>query len=167
MTSSTKHRSFSRRAQVRARRVAVAILLFCVGATSIHAAPQWAVAIFPSGAEFSLEIAADPESRALGYMFRDKISAGEGMLFVFDAPGSYTFWMKNCRVPLDIIWLDESFRVVDIAHDRQPCPPEAECPGLGPMRAARYVIEVAGGTAKREGLERGDRLTVLAEAELP
>ena len=45
---------------------------------------EWAVAVFPSGAEFSLEIAADDDTRALGYMFRDKVGPREGMLFLFE-----------------------------------------------------------------------------------
>ena len=167
MTTSSNHLSFIREASMRVARVAFVSTLICLGSTLLQAAPKWAVAVFPSGEEFSLEIAADDESRGYGYMFREKIASNEGMLFIFEQSGPYTFWMKNCRVALDIIWLDESLRVVDIAHDQQPCPLEGDCPSVGPMRAARYVIEVAGGTAKREGLKRGDRMTILAEPALP
>jgi uncharacterized membrane protein (UPF0127 family) len=132
-----------------------------------HALPKWAVAVFPSGAEFSLEIAADDRTRALGYMFRERVAANEGMLFVFDTMESHPFWMKNCRVALDIIWLDENLQVVEIAHDQKPCPTQGDCQSVVPMRAARYVLEVAGGTARREGLERGDRVVILAESALP
>jgi uncharacterized membrane protein (UPF0127 family) len=120
--------------------------------------------VFPSGASFALEIAADPATRARGYMFREHVGAGEAMLFVFDETGFWDFWMKNCEVPLDIIWLDEGLRVVDIAHERPPCPAEGSCPALRPLRAARYVLEVAGGTAHREGLRRGDELILLGDA---
>ena len=159
--------SVFREASMRVARVAFVTTLVCLGSTLSYAAPDWAVAVFPSGEEFSLEIAADDESRAYGYMYREKIAANEGMLFIFDQPGPYTFWMRNCKIALDIIWLDEGLRVVEIAHDQKPCPDDGECPSVGPMRAARYVIEVAGGTAKREGLEVGDRMTILAEPALP
>jgi hypothetical protein len=129
-------------------------------------APPWAVAILPSGEEFTLELATDDASRARGYMFRDSVGSGEGMLFVFDESGSHGFWMKNCKIALDIIWLDPDFRVVDIAHERQPCPARGDCPTVFPMRAARYVLELAGGTARRAGLERGHRISVLAEPPL-
>jgi len=99
-------------------------------------------------------------------MYREKISPNEGMLFVFEQTGTYPFWMKNCKVALDIIWLDGDFRVLEIAHDSQPCPQEGDCPSIRPMSVARYVLEVAGGTARREGLSRGDRLSVLAEPPL-
>ena len=68
---------------------------------------EWGVAVFPSGAEFNLEIRVSDEERALGYMFRDSVGPRQGMLFMFDRPGRYGFWMKNCRVHLDLIWLDE------------------------------------------------------------
>lgn len=119
--------------------------------------------MFPSGASFTVEIASDPATQARGYMFRDKVGAGEGMLFVFDGVDLHPFWMKNCKVSLDIIWLDAQLRVVDIAHDRPPCPERGDCPSITPMRAARYVLEVAAGTAAREGLERGDTLVLLPE----
>ena len=129
-------------------------------------APDWAVAVFPSGAEFSLEIAATPEARAMGYMFRERIGAGEGMLFLFDTPERHGFWMKNCRVSLDIIWLSESLQVLEIAHKRPPCPEDGECLTIQPMRPAKYVLEVAGGTALRESLEAGQHVVILAEPAL-
>lgn len=118
-------------------------------------------AVFPSGAGFTLEIADNSESRARGYMFRERIGVHEGMLFVFEEDDLHGFWMKNCKVALDIIWLDAGLRVVDIAHEREPCPDDGECWQILPMRAARYVLEVAAGTARREGLRRGDQLVLL------
>jgi len=130
------------------------------------AGPDWAVAVFPSGAEFGLEIAADAESRRRGYMFREHVGAAEGMLFIFDTTVRHGIWMKNCKVPLDIIWLDEGLRVVDIVGDFQPCPDQGQCRARQPMAAARYVLEVAAGTTRREGLKRGDVIEVLSEPEL-
>lgn len=167
MTSSSNHLFNFVDASMRVGRVAFVSALICLGSAPAFAAPDWAVAVFPSGKEFTLEIASDPQSRATGYMFRESIGSNEGMLFIFDEPGPYTFWMKNCKVSLDIIWLDENLRVVHIARDQMPCPEDGDCPSVGPMRSARYVIEVAAGTAKREGLESGDRVTILAEPALP
>lgn len=128
--------------------------------------PEWAVAVFPSGAEFSLEIAADPESRRRGYMFRERVGSAEGMLFMFETSTRHGIWMKNCKVPLDIIWLDETFRVVDVVADFQPCPDQGDCPARQPIEVARYVLEVAGGTTEREGLKRGDVVVILSDPEL-
>jgi uncharacterized membrane protein (UPF0127 family) len=127
---------------------------------------DWAVAVFPSGDEFSLEVAADDRSRALGYMFREEVGPREGMLFVFAKSEVRSFWMKNCLVALDLIWLDASFTVVEISHQQQPCPPEGECPSILPMRSSRYVLEVAGGTAGRQGLRVGERIIVHSDPPL-
>ncbi len=129
-------------------------------------APRWAVAVLPGGEEFSLEVAVDDASRARGYMFRESVGRREGMLFVFDRSDRHSFWMKNCRVRLDIIWMDPGFRVVDIAHDLSPCPEDGACPSVQPSSAARYALELAGGTARRSGLHQGHRVVVLSEPPL-
>jgi uncharacterized membrane protein (UPF0127 family) len=133
--------------------------------TARHPTPP--AAVFPSGAEFRLEIADDFEARQRGYMFREHVGEREGMLFLFERRGRHSIWMKNCRVGLDIIWLNDDGRVVEIAHDRQPCPAAGPCPGVFPMRAADYVLEVAAGTARREGLRRDDFVTLYLEEPGP
>ena len=142
-------------------------LASCVLTCSIGCAtkrtPTAPAAVFPSGAEFRLELADDAEKRSVGYMYRQHVPSDEGMLFVFESPERYPFWMKNCRVHLDIIWLNDAYRVVEIAHDLPPCPEVGECPNVFPMRPASFVLEVAGGMAQREGLQRGDAIAVYLE----
>ena len=128
--------------------------------------PESAVAVLPSGAEFTLEIAADPVSHARGYMYREHVGPREGMLFLFERDERRPFWMKNCKVPLDIVWLDSELRVVYIAHAQPPCPDEGECVPVQPMRLARHVVQFAGGTARTLGLKIGDRIEVLSEPPL-
>lgn len=112
---------------------------------------------FPSGFEVEAELAQTPEERERGLMFRKGLEDHRGMLFVFPVAGFYPFWMKNCRFPIDIVWLSGDKRVVDIAASVPPCESEP-CPTYGPMRRARYVLEVVAGTAAREGLSLGDVL---------
>jgi uncharacterized membrane protein (UPF0127 family) len=127
------------------------------------AGQEWAVAILPSGDEFSLELAIDPEKRALGYMFREEVGPNEGMLFIFETVDRHGIWMKNCKVPLDLIWLDDRLRVLEVAPDQQPCSPDRRCPTVQPLKAARYVLEVAAGNAKRHGLVPGSQIVILTE----
>jgi uncharacterized membrane protein (UPF0127 family) len=87
-------------------------------------------------------------------MFRASLPPRAGMLFVFDATGRYSFWMKNCLIPLDLIWLDETKRVVAILPDAPPCKADP-CPIYQFDVPARYVLEIAGGAARREGLALG------------
>jgi uncharacterized membrane protein (UPF0127 family) len=145
-----------------------AILLLALSAGPlVGAASEWAVAIFPSGDEFSLEIAADPASRARGYMYREKVERREGMLFIFESSERHSIWMLNCKVPLDVVWLDERQRVVEIAHELQPCDPDRACPSSLPLKPAKFVIELAGGTAAELGLRPGDRVEILADLVQP
>jgi len=134
---------------------------------SAPAASGWATAIFPSGAQFSLELADTPQKRARGYMFRERVAPDEDMLFLFDEDDHHSFWMKNCVVSLDLIWLDAGFRVVEVQADVPPCPAEGDCPSRVPLRAARYVLEVAAGRAAEESLRPGDIVVVDAEPPLP
>lgn len=126
------------------------------------------------GTTVTLEIADTEAKRNRGLMFRDKLAEGEGMLFVFEQAGHYPFWMQNCRISLDIIWLDQSFKVVSMAESVPPCrlpkcePPcnSNECPSYPPAAGttAKYVVELAAGFAKRHGLEKGETLPVQLPA---
>lgn len=129
--------------------------------------PPWATAVLPSGASFSLEVVADDASRARGYMGRDRVGPLEGMLFWYPEPGRFAFWMKNCRVPLDIVWLDSALRVVHVVAEARPCSPGEDCPLHEPPREARYVLEFAGGTAGKHGLGVGSTVVILADPPFP
>ena len=113
--------------------------------------------IFPDGFVVNVEIANDEDLRAQGLMYRDQLRPGTGMLFFFPEAGLHSFWMKNTRIPLDIIWIDADRRIVDIAHDVPPCR-TAECPSYPPAGPASYVLEVAGGVARQHALKAGDSL---------
>jgi hypothetical protein len=127
----------------------------------------WATAVLPSGSEFSLEVADTPQSRWRGYRYREHVAADEGMLFIFSQEQPLSFEMRDCLVPLDMIFLDSKLLVVEIARDRQPCVEGEPCPPIVPMRSAKYVLELAGGTTTREGLQPGDRVTILSEPSIP
>jgi uncharacterized membrane protein (UPF0127 family) len=113
--------------------------------------------VFPDGFVVSVEIANDEDLRAQGLMYRDQLRPGEGMLFLFPREGVYPFWMKNTRIPLDIIWIGRDRRVADIAFDVPPCQ-VVDCPSYPPDASALYVLEVAGGVARQHGLKAGDLL---------
>jgi len=71
------------------------------------------------------------------------------MLFVFEVPDFHAIWMKNCRFPIDIVWLDENHQVVHVAENVPPCTADP-CPSYEPLRRASYVIELNAGQARRE-----------------
>jgi uncharacterized protein len=113
--------------------------------------------IFPNGFTVDVEIAADNELRAQGLMYRDQLRPGAGMLFFFPEEEEHGFWMKNTLIPLDMIWIDSNRRIVHIKHDVPPCRVPL-CPSYSPGVPSLYVLEVAAGVAKQQGLEVGDEL---------
>ena len=147
-------------------RVACAVLIAGSASAIAAPAPRWAVAVLPSGHEFALEVAADDAARARGYMGREKVGPREGMIFVFDDDSRHSFWMKNCKVALDIVWLDAGQRVVWMATNRAPCPAIGECPSIMPPISSRYVLEFAAGTVAAESLHTGDAVVVLSDPPL-
>ena len=102
-------------------------------------------------AHLSVEIADDAVERAKGLMFREKLSSGSGMLFDYDEPQQVAFWMKNTLIPLDMLFIG-SDGVVRSVHEMAVPGDETPIPGGSDIQ---YVLEIAGGLAKRMGLEAG------------
>lgn len=137
--------------------VSLALLFLAGDAAVLRGEAKRPVAIAPNGHRFVLEIAATREQRAYGYMRRSRVDRGEGMLFIFPESDFYSFWMKNCLVPLDILWLGDDLSVVYLEHDVPPCVKDP-CPGYPSMSKARYVLEIRAGMAKKSGLRAGGRI---------
>ena len=103
---------------------------------------------------FEVDLAVTPAQRAHGLMFRQDMTEGEGMLFLFDREAPRSFWMKNTYLALDIIFLDQHGVIARITPDAMPFD-ETSIPSIVP---AAGVLEVLAGTARRLGLGPGDRV---------
>ena len=133
---------------------AAALVLVTVSAAS---APAKTRLTLPSGRALEVEVMVKDQDRALGLMFRPSLPADQGMLFVFGHSGFHSIWMKNCRFPIDIIWLDEKRRVVHVAENVPPC--EADpCPSYAPLRRASYVVEVNAGVVRQDQVAVGTEI---------
>jgi len=102
---------------------------------------------------FTIEIANTLASRQQGLMHRSSLPQDAGMLFVFDTPGSYGFWMKNTLIPLDIIRMDEKFVVVDTAT-MIPCSADP-CPSYNHRGLAMYALEINAWLVQEYGIVPG------------
>ena len=123
-------------------------------ATAVSNGPR---VTFPDGFVVKVEIAAEPERRAEGLMFRDHLAPGTGMLFLFPQDDYLAFWMKNTRIPLDMVFMDAQHRIVGVEENVPPCKFDP-CPSYGPDGMSRYVLEVSGGVTKQHNLKAGDVL---------
>lgn len=105
-------------------------------------------------ARFWVEIADSPDEQARGLMYRDHLSSGAGMLFVYDRPQRAVFWMKNTLIPLDMIFADAAGRVQRVHAGARP---RDETPIDG-GEGIRLVLEINGGLAARLGIVPGTEL---------
>lgn len=112
--------------------------------------------------EITVEVADTPAKQTKGLMFRDRIPDDFGMLFVFSSERIRSFWMKNCRVHLDIIYLNGSKQVVDIHHNVPPCR-QNPCPSYVSKKPAQYVLELRGNRADELKIKRGDIIFFIVD----
>ena len=110
------------------------------------------------GERYTVEIADDDAERARGLMFRDELPAKHGMLFVHDVQEPQSYWMKNTRIALDILFFDEARKLVTQQRDVPPCSLGDACPPYPSTAPARYVLELNAGEANRLHLQDGTEL---------
>jgi uncharacterized membrane protein (UPF0127 family) len=113
-----------------------------------------------------LGLALSPAEQARGYMERKEIRPDEGLLFLFERPGVHRMWMKDCLVPIDMIWLNGRNRILAIEHAAPACQKEP-CPAYGPFINTHAVLELRGGSALDEELKVGDHLQIVTDLARP
>ncbi len=103
---------------------------------------------------FTIEIAETPEQQSQGLMFRTSLDEDKGMLFLFAQRPNIRMWMKHTYIPLDMLFMDKTGKIIYIAHDTTP---ESTTP-IGPESgiATAAVLEIAGGVSKKLGIVEGD-----------
>jgi len=115
----------------------------------------------PKGAIIFAEIADTPDKRAKGLMYRSSIAPDEGMLFQFPELGYWTFWMKNTKIPLDILWLDKTGIIIHIESHVPICTrTDDHCPRYYSHKKSWQVLELKAGIAEKLELLPGNQLTI-------
>ena len=133
------------------------LLLLCCGLAlsgCATGADNW---VEVGGQRYAVEVADNEAERERGLMFRDEMAADHGMVFVHDAEEPLSYWMKNTKIALDILYFDRSRRLVSVAH-APPCSAGNACPPFPSTGPALYVLELNAGTAEELGVAVGDEL---------
>jgi uncharacterized membrane protein (UPF0127 family) len=91
-----------------------------------------------------------------GLAIKNSLQEREGMLFFLGEPRKASFWMKDMKFPIDIIWLNESFSIVHIEEALQPCESIFSCKSYKPNSDALYVLETIAGFANKHDLKKDD-----------
>ncbi len=132
----------------------LSLFLLVLGASSHARADMGSVRVESAGGahDFSVELALTPPAQARGLMFRKELAPDKGMLFVFPEADMRSFWMKNTLIPLDIIFIRENGKIINIVENAEPqtlTPRKSLAPAVA-------VLEIAGGRARALGIKPGD-----------
>ncbi len=101
-----------------------------------------------------VEVAATPDSRSRGLMWRKELAAGQGMLFIFPDEEVQSFWMRNTLIPLDMLFINSAGRIVGLIENAAPRTLTRRQVGV----PGRYVLEVPGGWSQKMGVTRGGKV---------
>jgi uncharacterized protein len=111
------------------------------------------------GKRFDVEVADDDDERRRGLMFRDAMPADSGMLFVHEREEPQAYWMKNTRIPLDILYFDGKRKLVSVQRRVPPCSAGDRCPPYPSEGTVLYVLELNAGMAEKLRVAPGDEVT--------
>lgn len=105
---------------------------------------------------YNVTLAKDDKSRQIGLSNKKSLGEKNGMLFIFEKKGKYSFWMKDTEIPLDIIYINDN----KIVHIVKNAPPHKDKPGQAPIYSppadANYVLEINGGLSDKNNFQNGD-----------
>lgn len=135
---------------------ALAALLLAAAGLALAEAPLPARQVKVAGHALRVEVAATIEQRMKGLMFREKLGANDGMLFVFDEPGYHAMWMKNTPLPLSVAFVDGAGAILNIL-DMEPHTLDQHA-AAGP---AVYAIETNKGWFAKRRIKAGDKVAGL------
>ena len=101
--------------------------------------------------------------KIIGLMFIDFLPSNRGALFIYDKMDYYTFWMKNTFIPLDIIFMDDNFRINCIIYNTRPFSLNV----IDPKIKSQYILEVNSGFATKNNLKPGMKLLLKETNYIP
>lgn len=108
---------------------------------------------------FAVKLALTPQERAQGLSGHSPLLADEGMLFIFETPSTYGFWMKDMLFSIDIVWFDQNKRVI---HIEKSVSPESYPHVFTPIEPALYVLEVSAGFLEKNNIEIGQVMEFIS-----
>ena len=115
------------------------------------------------GATFNVELAVTLEQRARGLIGREHLGDREGMLFVQEMEGIYSFGMGGMVIPLDILWMDADGVVAGVTANVSPDPEGTTSASYSPPRPILYVLEIKAGLAESVGISAGSQAKFVPE----
>ena len=109
---------------------------------------------------FHLRLAVSEAERTRGLGGVEKLAGNEGMFFIFPEDAPHAIWMKDMRIPIDILWLSHDFSIVDA---RENVSPDSFPAIFSPRTPARFVVELPAGAVRTFGIKERSRVEILPE----
>ena len=106
--------------------------------------------------KFRVEIADTDQKRKTGLQCRTKMELNEGMLFIWKTEDFRSFWMKNTSIPLDIIFFNEAYEIIDISFNAKPF----SLKSISSEKKAKYVLELNEGVFDSYKLDLKDKIII-------
>lgn len=128
----------------------IIVLLIFIGCS-----PKIQPTITFSDTTYNIQIANTQAARTRGLMNVPHMDNNQGMLFVFEDEQPRSFWMKNTLIPLDLIFLNKNFEVVEIKENFEPCL-TTECPSYTSQNPSSYVLELNAGEVSSQKINVGN-----------
>ncbi|MGB5662677.1 DUF192 domain-containing protein [Eudoraea sp.] len=107
--------------------------------------------------KYNIEIAESDYETQTGLMYRESMEMDQGMFFIFPDVVFHSFYMKNTKIPLDLIFIDEELKIASYKENAQPM----DETGLSSEVPVQYVLELNAGQRKQYALEVGDRIEYI------
>lgn len=101
---------------------------------------------------FNIEIAITEKERSRGLMYRKELKQTEGMLFLYPEKQIIKMWMKNTLIPLDMIFINNNGKIIDIFKMTIP----KDLTPIGPDVKLKGVLEINGGLTSYLNINKGD-----------
>jgi len=104
-----------------------------------------------------IEIADNEYERQTGLMYRKTMEEKKGMLFISEKIKPQNFYMKNTLIPLDIIYIDDMFKIVSFQKNAKPL----DKTSLPSGKPAKYILEINAGLSDKWNLKEGDSISLI------
>lgn len=120
--------------------------------------PQNTTKLVINNTVIEIEILDTPEERSKGLSGREILLSNKGFWFVFEELGFYYFWMKDMNFPIDIIWIDENYKIIDITENLLP---NTYPKSFTSKEKALFILEVSTGFVKKHNIKIGESFKIL------
>lgn len=154
MQGRVRARGYAHRDRSGSLRTSVVVLFISIVYSACTPKPEVIIHARDKPVRVRVELALTPAEQERGLMYRQKLDANNGMLFVFAETEVHSFWMKNTSIPLDMIFIDKDGEIVGIVENAVPFTTSSR---MVP-HPSRYVLEVNAGFAAAQGIQAGQRV---------